>query len=97
MSMCSIKVTIPATTLIKMLLRGVLDLSFINFVVKEAPSMKINERKALKTISGIVARFEKISNDEVVVLSAYIQGRENESIQKRAIALSGMLTQILEK
>lgn len=95
--MSSIKVTIPATTLIKILLRGVLNLSFIDLVVKEVPSMKINERKALKTLNGIVARFEKVSNDEVVILSAYIQGREQESIQKRAIALSGMLTQIITK
>lgn len=87
----------PPSTLIKILLRGVLDLSFIDLVVKETPSMKINERKALKTLSGVVTRFEKVSNDEVVILSAYIQGREKESIQKRAIALSGMLTQIITK
>lgn len=93
--MPEIKVTIPESTLLKMLLRGVLNLSFVDQIQKEACRAKIGKRKGIKTLDGIVTYFERISDDEVVVLTAYYVGRENESIGSRAVALSGLLTNII--
>lgn len=93
--MHEVKVTIPELTLLKMLLRGVLNLSFIDQIQKEAYRAKIGKRKGIKTLDGIVTYFERISDDEVVVLTAYHIGRENESIGNRAVALSGLLTNII--
>ena len=90
------KVIIPQKTIVKMLLRGVLNLSFIDEVQKQAQRAKVGKRKGLKTLDGIVTYFERVSDDEVVILTAYHVGRENENIQGRAVALSGLLANMIK-
>lgn len=94
--MPDIKVTIPPKTLLKMLLRGVLNLSFVDETKKQSHRVEVGKRKGLKTHDGVVTYFERISEDEVVVLTAYHVGRENENVQNRAIALSGLLTELIQ-
>lgn len=90
------KVIIPETTLLKMILRGVLNISFMDQIKKEAARIKVGQRKGIRTQDGIVTYFERINEGEAVVLTAYHVGRENESVKKRAIALTGVLVNMIK-
>ena len=87
-------VTIPPTTLLKMLLRGISDLSFIDEILKDSPNCQIGERRGLRTLGGIVTYYEK-TIDEIIIVTAYLQGRESERLDMRIVALSNLLISMI--
>ena len=52
-------IDIPPTTLLKMLLRGIYNISFIDEVIKESKKMNSNERRGLRTLDGIIVTLKK--------------------------------------
>jgi hypothetical protein len=93
----STSVTIPPTTLLKMLLRGICDLSFIDEVMKDSHNCKIGERRGLRTLGGIVAYYEKTTNFEIIIVSTYLQGKEEERLDERIVALSNLLINMIAR
>lgn len=93
----SLSVTIPPTTLLKMLLRGITDLSFIDEVMKDSHNCNIGERRGLRTLGGIVTYYEKTINDEIIIVTTYLQGREEERLDERIIALSNLLINMISR
>ena len=84
---------IPRKTILKLLLRGIDDLSFIYTIKKDAKTKK-DGRYGIRT-KGIVAYYEK-DHASLILLTAYKVGQENESITSRAIAISGMLISFIK-
>lgn len=89
-------VNIPPTTLLKMLLRGIYNISFIDEVLKESEKMQSGTRKGIRTLDGIIVYFEK-RDDTIIVLSAYLVGHENDVLDSRITALSNLLISIISK
>lgn len=87
------KIIIPPLTFIKIFLRGIGDFSFIREIKKNISKMETGERKGITTQKGVAVYFEKVSQYEAVVVTAYNIGKEKEDISKRAEALFGILLQ----
>jgi len=92
----SLSVTIPPTTLLKMLLRGISDLSFIDEVMKDSHNCNIGERRGLRTLGGIVTYYEK-TKTEIIIVTTYLQGREEEKLDERIVALSNLLINMIAR
>lgn len=92
----ALSVTIPPTTLLKMLLRGISDLSFIDEVMKDSHNCNIGERRGLRTLGGIVTYYEK-TQTEIIIVTTYLQGREEERLDERIVALSNLLINMISR
>jgi hypothetical protein len=90
------QVNIPPTTLLKMLLRGIYNISFIDEVIKVSDKMHCGDRKGIRTLDGIIVYFEKVE-DTTIILSAYLVGHEDEVLDNRITALSNLLISIISK
>jgi hypothetical protein len=93
-SVAKTAINIPPASLLKIILRGINNLSFIDEVIKESSSMIFGERRGLRTQDGIIVYFEK-GNNQVTIVSAYLIGREHDILTERIKALFGYLIQIV--
>ena len=74
--------------MIKILLRGITDLSFIVEVLRDSAAKHSGKYRI--RVNGVIAVY--IKNDQYIhLLSAYLVGRENEPIENRIKGLFGLL------
>jgi len=84
-----IEVIIPPKTVLKMLIRGITDLSFIGEIIKDAKQVQDGKKRRLR-VNGLITYYTKHAN-QIIVLSTYLVGREDEVVDKRIRALFGLL------